>query len=78
MGWKKRFDSGTALLVGGCTGLGDEIEHDQRATSQIVAAFKRLAVGPNEALGGELCQCRQRGPETVWCDGVAMMAKPPW
>ena len=26
-------------------------------------AFKLLAVGPYEALAGELCQCRQRGLE---------------
>jgi hypothetical protein len=65
MGRKQGFEDGTPLLVGGCAGLGDEIEHDQRAATEIVPAFKRLAVGPDEALGGELRQCCQRGLKTV-------------
>ena len=35
------------------TGFGYEIEHAQGAAAQLVPAFKRLAVGPYEALGGE-------------------------
>src|SRR5947207_1512041 len=47
------------------TGLRHEIEHDERATTEIVTAFEGFAVSPHEAAACELAQRRKRGLETI-------------
>ena len=53
---EQRFEHCASLHVSRCAGFGNGIEHDERAPSEIVAAFDSLAISPHNAAWGE---CRE-------------------
>ena len=45
--------------------FGNDIRHDERAATEVVAAFEGFAVSPHESATGELRHRRERGSETI-------------